>query len=58
MEQFNKDGGIKMPDIHDMMDEVYSDVLTELYQARLEKYQRERLNKGLKITTYKDKVKK
>lgn len=47
-----------MPDIHDMMDEVYSDVLTELYQARLEKYQRERLNKGLKITTYKDKVKK
>ena len=61
MEQLNKDGGINMPDIHDMMHEVYSDVLAEMQQEQDKKHQRrywKKQHKGLKITTYKNKVKK
>lgn len=48
-----------MPDRYDIMSEVYGDVMAEIQKAEaLTAKRKKKMKKGLKITTFKDKVKK
>lgn len=52
-------GEVKMPDKYDIMHEVYGDVMAEIQKAQaLTAKRKKKMKKGLKITTFKDKVKK
>lgn len=52
-------GEVKMPDRYDIMSEVYGDVMAEIQKAEaLTAKRKKKMKRGLKITTFKDKVKK
>ena len=52
-------GEVKMPDKYDIMSEVYGDVMAEIHKAEaLTAKRKKKIKKSLKITTFKDKVKK